>query len=73
MCWSHHAGSTPDVCRGAVTSSYQHLNGTVLSRLDVFSKVLVLKRRGQERRLTVHLQFKIKTKRGRDVTISQKW
>lgn len=39
---SHHAGGAPDVRRGAVTRSDQDLDGAVLSRLDVLSKVLVL-------------------------------
>lgn len=44
MCvrWPHHAGSTPDVCGGAVTCADQDFDGTVLSRLDVLGKVLVL-------------------------------
>lgn len=42
---SHHAGSAPDVCWGAVTCSNQDLDGAVLSRLDVFSKVLMLDNR----------------------------
>lgn len=50
MCSPHHAGSTPDICRSAVTSSYQDFNGTVLSCLDVLCKVLVLYRgRGGKR------------------------
>lgn len=56
MCFPHHAGSTPDICRSAVTSSYQDLNGAVLSRLDVFCKVLVLERRGEgEERVRLYL------------------
>lgn len=39
---SHHAGSAPDVRWGAVTCSNQDLDGAVLSRLNVFGKVLVL-------------------------------
>lgn len=39
----YHAGSTPDISRSAVTSSYQDFNRPVLSRLDVLCKVLVLR------------------------------
>lgn len=48
MCSPHHAGSTPDICRSAVASSYQDFNGSVLSCLDVLCKVLVLY--GEEKR-----------------------
>lgn len=38
----HHAGCAPDVCRCAVASANEHLQGAVLPGLDVFCKVLVL-------------------------------
>ncbi|TNN75972.1 hypothetical protein EYF80_013735 [Liparis tanakae] len=49
----HKDGScgTPDVCRVAVTGSYQDFNGTVLSRLDVLCKVLVLYPSEERRRV----------------------
>ena len=57
VCLPHHAGSTPDVCRGTVTSSYQDFNGTVLSRLDVLCKVLVLHREEDRKDNTVELYY----------------
>lgn len=57
MCLPHHAGSTPDVCRGAVTSSYQDFYGTVLSRLDVLCKVLVLVEERREERKMAYCKF----------------
>lgn len=42
---THHTSCAPDVSRGAVPRPYQHLQGSVLSCLDVFSEVLVLNRR----------------------------
>lgn len=47
----HHAGCAPYVSRRAVPSADEHLQGAVLPRLDVFSKVLVLQREGEKRNM----------------------
>lgn len=44
----HHAGCAPYISRCAVSRADEHLQGAVLPCLDVFSKVLVLKRRREE-------------------------
>lgn len=51
LCSPHHAGCAPDVSWGTVSGSYQDLNGAVLSRLDVFCKVLMLFRREKQKHL----------------------
>lgn len=41
---SHHAGCAPYISRCAVSGANENLQGAVLPRLDVLSKVLVLKK-----------------------------
>lgn len=38
----YHAGGAPDICRGTVTSSHQHLQWTILPSLDVICEMFVL-------------------------------
>lgn len=39
---AYHARCAPDVCRGPIFGTNQHLHGSILSCLDVLSEVLVL-------------------------------
>lgn len=45
----HHAGCAPYISGCAVSCADENLQGAVLPRLDVFSKVLVLNRRRWEK------------------------
>lgn len=44
----YHASCAPDVCWGSVLSPYEHLQGAVLTCLNVLCEVLVLEEKARE-------------------------
>ena len=39
---THHTSSAPYICRWTITSTYQHLQTAVLSRLNIFGEMMIL-------------------------------